>query len=289
MIKTNLYKFLLLIIFFTLIISCDKKEGELPLNDHLISGVFLSENHQIADSLEALLIFSFNEKSDGSVEGGVRLVFIGYRGDFVNQKYLATHLIGHWQEDNNGNTLMAGEVDLGEDIGSIAFSGLIANNDTMQYSLSSKHLNTNGVAINKGKYLTGSQETKSTNDFIGNYLASCSEPVPYDLNNNPFHVDITITDADYCCGGIFLSGYADYVADNGIPYLENTIQSLDETSEVIGNMTYLSTVDQNFIIHTYNNWNPPDELSAFYIIYPSLHHNINSYYGSTQLTPVDSK
>ena len=289
MIKPVLYKFFPFLIFFTLIISCVKKESEIPLNDHLISGVFFGENHQIADSLEAFLIFSFNEISNGSVEGGVRLVFIGHRGNFNKQKYMATHMIRLWQEDNSDQTMISGEVDLGEDIGPIAFSGLIVHNDTMHYALSGIHLNTSGVAIRNGDYMTDIPEIKSSNDYPGNYIASCSAPEPFDLHNEPFHVNITITDADYCCGGIMLWGFADYLDDNGIPYLWNATQTLDETSEIIGNMLYLSVSDQNFIIHTYNNWNPPNALAAYYLIYPVMHHNFNSYNGTTSLMSIDSK
>ncbi len=284
--RIKLIRLLVLVLGVLIWQACSENE-EPVVNQQIVSGVFAGENHSMLDSLSYYFVFSFDELADGTVEGGIRIFFEGDKGPFKQQKYLSHHIIAHWQEDEEGNTLLAGEVDFSEDMGLVAFSGLILGNDTLEYAMSGQHFNSSGLAFYDAPYLKESDITKTpVPNYLAQYYVTGSPPTPYDLENFPFLVKLIINSQYVSNGGILFDGYVEYWGGTGLPYHESAVAPLGSVSELIGNNLCLSLDDNSFILQSYNGWaSPSDTCYGFYVIYPQLHHHFPSYTGDFQFYP----
>jgi len=262
---------LILMAMSLLVFSCSKKEEEAPVATPFVSGIFQGDTLYLNDSVVASVIFSFDELEDGTVNGGVRIRIIGNKRNYRQQKYLSQHTLTTWTKGTDSITVVAGEADMGDDLGIIAFSGTLNGSESFDYSLMGQGFADEETAAYIGEYIRPG-DTKSmlttnyVNDYVGTYNVTCGSAsaencwVWDNCTCDAFNLTLHITaQTPNCCGGISLTGY---FAGN-IPSVESNytvlnipIHFLDDQSEALG-WGILSTSTDNYAFnYGCNNWNP---------------------------------
>ena len=264
--KSTYLTLLLLSVMILAVISCSKKEEEAPVAAPLVSGIFQGDTLYLNDSVVASVIFSFDELEDGTVNGGVRIRIIGHKQNYRQQKYLSQHTMATWTKGTDSITVVAGEADMGNDLGIIAFSGTLNGSKSFDYTLMGQGFADEETAAYIGEYIRpGDTKSMLTTNYVGTYNVTCGSAsaencwVWDNCTCDAFNLTLHITaQTPNCCGGISLTGY---FAGN-IPTVESNytvldipIHFLDDQSEVYAG--HLGTETDNYAFYYgCNNWNP---------------------------------
>lgn len=246
--KSTYLTLLLLSVMILAVISCSKKEEEAPVAAPLVSGIFQGDTLYLNDSVVASVIFSFDELEDGTVNGGVRIRIIGHKQNYRQQKYLSQHTMTTWTKGTDSITVVAGEADMGDDLGIIAFSGKLNGSEPFDYTLMGQGFADEETAVYIGGYIRpGDTKSTLTTNYVGTYSVTCGSAstetcfVGDNYTCDAFNLTLHITaQTPNCCGGISLTGY--FAGD--VPNIGSNNHVLDDQSEVYAG--YLSTETDNY-------------------------------------------
>ena len=241
--------------------SCKKKSDSTPVvNNVSVTGIFHGDTVWINDTIPAMITFSLDELSDGTLaSGGIYLRMLRHSDYFNKHLYVAKHTLGNWQENSDGTTQVEGTCDLGTDIGSVSFSGTITKNLSFVYKVVSSKFTGTGTARWSGEFVrpNGGKATKSTTVYTGWYRVICWGHISWCYGNyiGDFGPNLTITSQwpdGY--GGTALGGYF----TGNLPYWGNNqynLNSENEQSVVYGGDLILGVINDIFG-YSLHNWNP---------------------------------
>lgn len=262
---------ILLLALSTATFSCKKTtDDNTPVNNVSVSGLFRGDTFLLNDSVTAQVIFSFDELEDGTVNGGLRIHIVGNKENYSRTHYKSGHSLAKWEETADGNSLIAGEANMGEELGVVAFAGTIVGNETFDYTLAGNGFADEKTATYIGEYVrnNGSKSTTTT-DYTGSYSISCGGASIENCLAGYYTCgtyDITMvvtgqTPDNY--GGIELAGYF----SGNIPELgsgNHNFNTEDGQSEVYGGYLSIETVGDNFYYYGCNTctWDPSTTYSC---------------------------
>ena len=244
-----------------LLFSCEKDENnhaDLPL----ISGIFKTNALPLNDSLSATLFFTFDELSDGSINGGVRLTLMGEDNDFEKYKYKSLHESGLWQKGTDGTTLLECEADLGFDVGVFGFSGSISSDSIFSFNVINDKITILGEAFYVAPYLKSSSKSTlkmvETANYVGDYPLTCFEPPSHNLN--------TFT-STICIFNQYSDGMGGYNLVGEFGELSNNYPidlAFGGASDVLAGDLYIENMQLTFIIQTQPfAWDPDAVYTGF--------------------------
>jgi hypothetical protein len=198
----------LVVTSMALLTSCRKNNSQETVTT--VSGAFLCDSIRVNDSVFATVIFTFDEQTGGTVNGGVVVVI---RGDSIQNAggyNQALHSLSKWEKTGEGSTVFEGSCDFGQGLGKMSFSGVITRNESLSFTLYNGSFHFQGTAVRNGKYYSSGE---NNSDYVGEYTLYCEKGNVACVD--PFNLTMVVTSSSPASGGLELQGY--FVGE--IPFL----------------------------------------------------------------------